>query len=323
MYNRVLTFLENLPLIRNIIQVLHEKKVGKSDATYHSVITHFIDGVKRNHIQERSNNVAFNFIMAIFPTIIFLFTLIPYIPVKDLDVQLMEIIKPPVLPESLYEVVAETIYDIISVPRGGLLSLGFFLALFLSTNGMLSLMSAFNRSYRSVDRRGFIRSRLIATVLTVLLTLIIFTAITLLIVAEQVLNFMVSKGWVFIEDYIIYLFFILRFLVIFFIFQIAISSIYYIAPSVKKRWKFFSIGSILAALACVGTSFVFSYYINNFGAYNKLYGSIGALIAIMVWVSTLSLILLLGFELNVSIEKATGLSSAVKTLKKKTFQTKN
>lgn len=322
MYKRALQFIESLPLIRESILFLKRKQFGKSETNYYTVISHFVEGVRKNHIQERSNNVAFNFIMAIFPTIIFLFTLIPYIPIQGLDTQLMDFIKPPVLPESLYEVVAETIHDIINVPRGGLLSLGFFLALFLSTNGMLSLMSAFNRSYRSVDRRSFIKSRMIATVLTVILALIIFTAITLLIVAQQILNFMISTGWVFLEDYLIYLFFVLRFLVIFFIFQIAISSIYYIAPSVKRRWKFFSIGSLLASLACVGVSFVFSYYINNFGAYNKLYGSIGALIAIMVWVSMLSLILLLGFELNASIEKSTGLSSAVRGFKPKTSTNK-
>ena len=304
-------YISNHRTTQRILRFLKQTRFKNTDATYFQIGKQFLDATKKNHIQERANNVAFNFVMAIFPTVIFLFTLIPYIPIENLDKHIMEFIQPPVLPESLYESISETIFDIISVQRGGLLSFGFFLALYLSTNGMISLMGAFNRSYRSHDKRGFIKSRLIATLLTVLMAMIIFIAIVLLIIGEITLDFLTKHGLVFIEDYTIYLLFLLRFIVIFFVFQIGVSTIYYLAPSVKSRWHFFSTGSVLAALACVGVSFGFSFYINNFGAYNKLYGSIGALIAIMVWISMLSLILMLGFELNASIEKATGLNKAL------------
>ena len=97
---------------------------------------------------------------------------------------------------------------------------------------------------------------------------------------------------------------ILRIIVLYISFQISISSIYYFAPAVHERWHFLSIGSVFAAIACILSSVGFSYYVNNFGTYNKLYGSIGVIIVLMLWFYMLSLILLVGFEMNASLDMA-------------------
>lgn len=292
-------YLKFLVFLRNV-------QIKRKDVSLYDVIIVLIDKVRKDEIFERANSVAFNFTLAIFPTIIFLFTLIPYIPYPPaLDVKILRFLQ-DVMPYSMYEAAASTIEDIVSKPRGGLLSFGFVLALYLATNGMSSLMQAFNRCYRTVERRGFLKTRLIATILTFTLALVVFLAILLLIVGQFFITAMEQYG--FMEESVVYLIILLRFVVIFIIFLTGISSIYYLAPAVHDRWRFFSFGSIIATLLSIGVSYGFSFYINNFGTYNKVYGSIGALIAIMIWLFILSVVLLIGFEINASVDTATKLN---------------
>lgn len=168
---------------------------------------------------------------------------------------------------------------------------------------MSSLMRAFNKCYRTVDKRSFIKTKLIATVLTFTLAFELFFAIILLIVGQFFITML--DEYMQIKDYVVHLIVVLRFIVIFIVFLTGISCIYYLAPAVHNRWRFFSFGSFVATLLSLGVSYGFSLYINNFAMYNKLYGSIGALIAMMVWLSILSMVLLLGFEINASIDQAT------------------
>ncbi len=288
--------------VSKFLRFLKRTKLKKSGVSYFNLLQIFVEEVRDQNIIERANNVAFHFTLAIFPAIIFLFTLIPELPIDNLTEQVMMFLE-DTIPGSVFQEVELTIEDIISKSRGGLLSIGFILALFFATNGTTALMNSFNRTYKTKDSRGFIRSKLIALGLTFLLAFVLFSAIVLLIVAQQGITFLESKG-LFNRDLEIYVFIILRFLVIFFLFQMAISLIYYIAPAVKEKWHFFNPGSILATFLCLAASFGFSFYINNFGTYNKLYGSIGALIAIMIWFSFLSLFLIVGLELNVSLDHA-------------------
>ena len=150
----------------------------------------FLFNIEEDEIVDRANGVAYNFILAIFPTIIFLFTLIPYIsqyfPTVSRDGIMLFL--SDYMPPSMYEVVSSTVLDILSKQRGGLLTFGFVFALFLATNGMMALMRAFNACYKTVERRGFYRMRLTATGLTVLLALVLLSAVVLLIVGELVIN---------------------------------------------------------------------------------------------------------------------------------------
>ena len=145
--------------------------------------------------------------------------------------------------------------------------------------------------------------RIIATLLIFILSLSIIISIGLLVVGQQLLSDN-SIREVMQDKISIDLIFIFRIVILYIIFQIAISSIYFLAPAVHKRWHFLSIGSVFSTLATIIASFGFSYYVNNFGTYNKLYGSIGVLIVLMLWLFILSLILLVGFEMNAALDKA-------------------
>ncbi len=267
----------------------------------------FTYNIEEDEIMDRANGVAYNFILATFPAIIFLFTLIPYISIYFPEITtktIMEFIK-ELVPASMFDTISSTVFDIISNQRGGLLTLGFVFALYLSTNGMMALMRTFNACYRTVEKRHWLRMRLTSLGLTLMLALVLFSAIILLIVGQIALDYITSHFSEFshlnLDAFTIYLLFALRFVIIFVVFFVAISCIYYFGPAVHYNWQFFSIGSLLAALAIIGISYGFSFYITNFGSYNKVYGSIGALIALMAWIQLVTIILLYGYEINASL----------------------
>jgi membrane protein len=262
----------------------------------------------QDEIVSRANSVAFNFILAIFPAIIFLFTLIPYVStyVPEVNTQSIMSFVQQMLPASMYDVVSSTVFDIVNNQRGGLLTFGFLFSLYLATNGMMALMGAFNACYKTDDRRGAIKMRLIATGLTVNLAFVLFLAIILLVVGQFVLNYLMSNltEYAWMTHVNVYTLFVLRFLVIFVVFFLAVSTIYYFGPAIHYNWRFFSIGSFLATLFILGISYGFSFYITHFGTYNKVYGSIGVLIALMIWIQLITIVLLVGYELNASIHDA-------------------
>lgn len=283
----------------------------------------FLHNIHEDEIFDRANSVAYNFILAIFPTIIFLFTLIPYVTRYFPEItneSIMQFIG-ELAPQTMYDVMSSTVLDIVSNQRGGLLTFGFFFALYLATNGMVALMRAFNACYRTVDRRNFFRTRLTAAGLTIMLATVLFMAILLLVVGQIFINYFTTHvhdlARMNLDNLSIYFILMLRFLVVFIVFFIAISCMYYFGPAVHYNWNFFSIGSLLATLAILGVSYGFSYYISNFASYNKVYGSIGTLIALMIWIQLITMILLFGYEVNASLHYATKMEAIAAQTKMK------
>lgn len=282
----------------------------KEDVSLYKIFKCFLRNLKDDEIMDRANGVAFNFILATFPAIIFLFTLIPYVSAYFPEINtesIMGFIK-TLMPASMYDVASTTVLDIIHNQRGGLLTLGFFFAMYLSTNGMMALMRAFNACYKTVENRSGLKTRLIAMGLTFNMTIVLFLAIILLVVGQFVLDYFLGHVRDFdivdVDYFTVYLLLVLRFLVIFIVFFLSISTIYYFGPAIHYNWRFFSIGSFIATLLCLGVSYGFSFYVTNFGSYNKVYGSIGVLIALMVWIQLITVVLLLGYEINASIHEA-------------------
>lgn len=304
MKDRLLDYIFKNPLYLRFVALLQRVKLGKNKVGLYDAVVIFLQKMNNDELLARANAVAFSFTMAIFPAIIFLFTLTPYIqnffPAVD-NHEIIGFLK-TILPTNLYEAAETTITDIIEKQRGGLLSFGFVLTLILSTNGMNALMSAFNACYKTVETRGFAKKRLIAIVLIFVLAISIIISIALLVVGQQFLRDSEIRSVV-AENISLDLIIILRFIFLYIIFQVTISSIYYLAPAVHEKWHFLSIGSVFSSLACILASFGFSYYVNNFGTYNKLYGSIGVLLVLMLWLFIISLILLVGFEMNAAIDK--------------------
>lgn len=298
------------PGIRLITWMKRIRFSNNENVSLYRIAKIFIQNLNEDEILDRANGVAFNFILAIFPTIIVVFTLVPYITTffPSLNTETIMQFLGDQIPASMYEGIRTIIEEILERKQGGLLSFGVIFALFLSTNGMMALMRAFNACYRTTDKRGTLKTRMIATALTLTMAIALFLGVVLLIVGQLTLEYVITHvpeySWLDIDSVAIYVLFACRFMAIFIAFFLAISCVYYFGPAIHYNWRFFSTGSISATLLCLAVMYGFSYYITNFGTYNKVYGSIGALIALMILIQLITVVLLVGYEVNISVHDA-------------------
>ncbi|WP_158865094.1 YihY/virulence factor BrkB family protein [Maribellus comscasis] len=253
-------------------------------------------------ITTRASAIAFSFFVAFFPFVIFLFTLIPYIPIENFQNELLLLIK-EVVPGSTFTTIEETLTTILKQPRGDLLSFGFFAALIFSTNGLASMMSAFDATVHSIYRRKWFSQRIAAIVLLFILSVLLTIAIALLTGGQWLINYLQDSS-ILRDSFTVYLLTFGKWVITIFLFFFAYSFLYYMAPARKTKWRFISAGGTLATVLSIITIASFTYYINNFSRYNILYGSIGTLLIILLLMYVMSLILLVGFELNASIYQA-------------------
>ena len=209
------------------------------------------------------------------------------------------------MPRELYTATASTIEDIVNIPHGGLLSFGFVTALVLSSNGIMALLDAFEKKYPWFKHRSYLRKRLIATALTFVLALILVLAITGIFFGTYIID-----GLVFYEivaerfaDLVIGL---VRYGSLIGLFLTTTCVIYYFVPPVHDKWPLISAGAIVATLLIFLVSLLFTLYVRIFNSYNTFYGSIGALVGFMVWLEFVCMTLIIGFEVNVSIDAVTG-----------------
>jgi len=270
---------------------------GFSGIPLFDVIRFFFQQIQKTSLTERAASIAFNLLLAIPPACIFIFTLIPYLPIKEFMDQLKELIRDMIPGKQNHDPIINFINDFSSNERGGLLSFGFILALYFSSNAMIGIMMSFNKmNYIGFSRRHYVHDRWVAIKLTLILFLIILLSIVALVSRGAVLT------WLGIEDPAIRAIILnVRWIVIILLFFLTISFIYRHAPAVHKKWKLVNPGSILATFMMIAFTMGFSYYVLNFGNYNKLYGSISTILIVMLLIYFNSLVLLIGFELNVSI----------------------
>lgn len=290
-------------IIENIVERARRVSLPLFDGIpIYDVAVFFWHSIVNGAITTRASAIAFSFFIALFPAILFLFTLIPYIPIQDFQNELFQLLH-DILPESTFATVEDTLTDIIMRPRGGLLSLGFIMALIFSTNGLASMMTAFDATIHSINRRSWMSQRLAAILLLIILSVLLFFAIALITGGQIAIGYL-KENLILKDQFTISLITLGKWLVIILLLFFATSFLYYMAPAKKTEWRFFSAGSTLATVLSLAALTGFSYYINNFSQYNKLYGSIGTLLIILFMMYLMSLILLIGFELNASIYQA-------------------
>ena len=263
----------------------------------YDVIKFFFGQVKTIGMTERASAIAFNFVMAIPPAIIFLFTLIPFLPITQrFQEEMYGLIKDVIPGEKDNAVLISFLQDFINKPRNGLLSLGFLLSMFFSSNAMMGIMRSFDKNYIGFRKRTDLQKRGVALKITMILFIIVFVSVLLLISRGAVLK------WLGIENpTVINIILNARWIIIILLFFGCISYIYRHAPAVHKKRKLINPGSILATFLMLLLTMLFSWWVGRFGNYNQLYGSIGTVLMLMVLIFINSLILLVGFELNVSI----------------------
>lgn len=299
MLKKILRKSVRLPLIRNIIDLTRRiKPPGFEKLSLYEVFAFFFRGIFKGGIQTRASAMSFSLFLAVFPLIIFVFTLIPYIPIDNFDNTLLEVMH-GLFPEHVFKLLKNVIHEIMSQPSGGLLSFGFLAALYFSTNGLVAMMKGFNDSIHVKETRSEWKQQLVAVALVIVLSVVLFFGLFLVIGSEYVLAKMVEKEssqrfWIHLGKWVI----------LGSLYLVIIGTFYRYGPANKRHRHFISPGVLLAAFLTISTSLLFSWYVNNFDTYNSIYGSIGTIMVVMLWIYFNSVMMLIGFELDAGIHSA-------------------
>lgn len=275
---------------------------GFDQVPAYNVLLFFFRGIRDGRVIARAEAVSFNLVLAVFPAILFLFTLIPVIPIENFQNDLLLMIQ-SILPASTYVVVQRIIEDIITIKHGGLLSFGFAFALVFSTNGIVALIDAFNVSIHVEESRSWLMQRAVAFVLVVSLFFLVTIGVSLMTITHRLLDFLVLKELM-IQGWLYYMVNIGKWVVILGVFYFAYSFLYFWGPAKKSQYRFISAGASLSTVLSILMTTGFGFYIDHFSRYNALYGSIGTLPIIMLMIFCYSLAIIIGFELNIGIVAA-------------------
>ncbi len=266
------------------------------------VLQFVIKGFRKGVLVTRASSIAFNLLMALLPATIFVFTLIPFIPIPNFQEELIDLFQ-DILPVNAFGFLETTIVDTVTNRSGALLLLMFLATIIFSTNGIHAIIHAFVVSAHNFKSRSWIHQRKISIILLFIVVMMIAIAGFLVIFGKSVVNYLVELE-ILERSLVISIIVIIKWILVVLLLFMAISFLYYLAPAKRTDFRFISPGSMLATILFIITSLGFSSYVNHFGQYNKLYGWIGTLMVILIWLYLNAIALLIGFELNVSIKEA-------------------
>ena len=301
-----------LPLINRLLDWSKKTSLpGFFRVPIYDVVVFVLNEIRRFDLFTRANSIAYSFFLSLFPSILTLFTLVPFlfsfllglIPELENFNAILEQEITKVMPGQAGGLVFDFVHDITSKPRVGLLSFGFVLAIYFSSNGMLAMMRSFEKSYSDTfrQRSGF-KKRMVAIGLTFLVSLLVIASVVFIILGSMFIGWITEL--VNLTAFGAFLVGLLRWVAILMLFYFGIAVLYRYGSATHRRFSLFSAGTTLATVLCMLSSVAFSFYIdefNRYDTYHKFYGSIGTFIIIMLWIQINSLILLIGFELNAAI----------------------
>lgn len=274
---------------------------GFDKVPLYDVVIFFISQTHKVGLTDRAAAISFNVLMAIPAALIFFFTLIPFFPISsEITNELLSLTRVFAPNQTTYELVNNFLNDFLNTPRSGLLSVGFIVAVFYASNAVLGIMRSFNRSLIHSNKQTFLHERFTAVRITTMLILLVIATFALMVTQGEIFRWIMKRASI-TNVVLIWLIESVRWLMIVALVLFAIGFLYKYAPAITKRWKLASPGAIFATFLIVLFSFAFSFWVNNFGSYNKIYGSIGTVLIIMLLIYVSSVILLIGYELNVSI----------------------
>ena len=305
MNKSVKNIFEKFPLLRWIINFIKSIKLpGLTGLSLYDLLEMYILGIIHGALTIRASAIAFSFFMAIFPFLLFILILIPYIPIDGFQNDFLRVLN-TTLPPTTSDFFNKNIFDNINnQSTGGLLSSVFIVSMFLMANGVNAIFSGFKNSYHQKLNRNFINQYIHAIGVSLLLVVILILTIAGLGFIEIYVVHPIYENLDFLDSSseLVWLN-ILKFLFFSLMIYIGIFVLYFFGNSKLERSSFYSIGALLTMILVILNSFLFSVYIDNFSSYNQLYGSIGALVVLMFYLWLNAIILILGFELNTSLQK--------------------
>lgn len=293
--------LSKIPILNILVSLA--KKVplpGLKGMSLYDILEMYITGIVRGALTTRAGGIAFSFLMAIFPFLIFVLTLIPHVPIDGFQEDFLYLMS-QWMPPSTSNVVFDNVINYITNHNyGGLLSFYFVLSILLMTNGINAIFGGFEYSYHIKVGRNVIRQYLIALGISILLVLYMLLTVAVAFYFEVGIEKLKDSGWV--QDDVFWIVFSQKVFFAMMMF-ISVSTLFYSGTKEGKHHSFFSAGSILTTILFIVLIYLFGIYVAKFSKYNELYGSIGTLLVFMLFIWLNSIILLLGFELNASLHR--------------------
>jgi membrane protein len=248
-----------------------------------------------------AGQLAYFALLSIFPFLIFLLTLIAYLPVPDLTPRLLSYMS-QVVPAEALRLVAGIVMPVVARQHGKLLTVSLLFSIWTASMGLSTFSGVINRAHGAPETRPYLKRKPIAIGLTIGLSVFIIIAMALLVIGPPLAHAIADKVGLGAAFEITWL--MLRWPVVFVIVSFALALLYYFAPNVKQRWHWITPGSVVATVLWILFSEAFAYYVRNFEAYNKVYGSIGTVVVLMMWLYLSALSFIIGAELNAEIDKA-------------------
>ncbi|MEN9947344.1 MAG: hypothetical protein RL106_167 [Bacteroidota bacterium] len=264
----------------------------------------FIEAMSKGSINTRAAAISFRLFLAFFPAIILLLSLIPFVPIPNFQKELMDSIH-SFFPGDTFALVEETLDDLINKKYSSLISIGFILVIYYASNSINAVLLGFDESYHFEDKTHPLLRRVISILLIFVLGIIMASAITLIVFSETIIGFIADKE-ILADKALVFTLDLAKWAITLILIYMVNTTLYNVGMGVRRRkaWKFWNVGAMMATLLFVTTSIGFAYFINNFAQFNKLYGSLGTLMVLLIWMNLNCIILLAGFDLNASIRKA-------------------
>ena len=298
--------LSKIPIVNILFKFLKRLKLpGLEGLSFYDLLELYVIGIARGALTTRASAIAFSFFMALFPFLLFVLIVIPYVPIDDFKIEFLKFLE-SFLPPNTSEFFFENIFENIDQSqRGGLVSTVFLLSIILMGNGVNAVFSGFKSSYHEQIGRNALRQYLYALSVSLILAfLLIFTIVVLgyfqIYVVQKVLDVLGNKGYQ-VESQTVFWFDVAKYVFFVIMVYLATATLYYFGTKEGRHSNFFSIGALLTTFLIILISYLFGLYIENFGQFNKLYGSIGALLILMFYLWLNANILLLCHELNASL----------------------
>jgi len=291
----------NVPIVNWLIKLLQKIKIpGMEGMNIYDLLEMYISGIVKGALTSRAGSIAFSFFIALFPFALFVLTLIPFVPIDGFQDDFMSFIFKVMPSKEASDAVAHVLNDIANNKYAELLSFGFILSIFLMTNGVNAILSGFEYTYHQIETRTVIRQYIVSLAISLVLTLLLLITVGVIIFIEFFVKSLNEQGMVSDASYWVG---VLQFLILIVMLYIVITFLYYFGTREGKNISFLSPGSILTIILFMLNFKIFQIYIEKFAQYNQLYGSIGTVLVIMLFIWLNSIILLLGFELNASLLK--------------------
>jgi membrane protein len=267
------------------------------------VLKFFVEGIMKGGLATRSAAISFRIFLAFFPAIIMLLSLIPLIPIPDFQKSLFDSIR-TFFPGDTFSLFESTLDDLINQKHNTLLSVGFILVIYYASSSINAILLGFSESYHLEEKGNPIVLRIASIVLIFVLGLIMTVAVLIIIFSSAAFDWLHEHRLIGDKGFIPLLNFA-KWIISMALVYTVFSTLYYVGVGTRKRpWKFINVGATFSTVFFVIASMAFAYFVNNFAQFNKLYGSLGTLMVLLIWLNFNCTILLLGFELNLSIKKA-------------------